>query len=30
MTIEVGDQVTAVPPQSIDGIVDFDKPDSKF
>jgi len=30
MTIEVGDQVTVVPPQSIDGIVDFDKPDSKF
>jgi ribonuclease Z len=30
MTIEVGDQVTAVPPQPIDGIVDFDKPDSKF
>jgi ribonuclease Z len=30
MTIEVGDQVTAVSPQSIDGIVDFDKPDSKF
>jgi ribonuclease Z len=30
MTIEVGDQVTAVPPQSIGGIVDFDKPDSKF
>jgi ribonuclease Z len=30
MTIEVGDQVTAMPPQLIDGLVDFDKPDSKF
>jgi ribonuclease Z len=30
MTIDVSDQVTALPPQSIDGIVDFDKPDSKF
>jgi ribonuclease Z len=30
MTIEVGDQVTAEPPQPISGIVDFDKPDSKF
>jgi len=30
MTIDVGDQVKIIPPQSIDGIVDFDKPDSKF
>ncbi len=30
MTIDVGEQVKIIPPQSIDGIVDFDKPDSKF
>lgn len=30
MTIDVGEQIKIVPPQSIDGIVDFDKPDSKF
>jgi ribonuclease Z len=30
MTIEVGEQIKIVPPQSIEGIVDFDKPDSKF
>ena len=30
MTIEVGAEVKILPPQSIDGIVDFDKPDSKF
>jgi ribonuclease Z len=30
MTIEVGDQVTAEPARPISGIVDFDKPDSKF
>jgi ribonuclease Z len=30
MTIEVGDKVTVSPPQSLKGIVDFDKPDSKF
>jgi ribonuclease Z len=30
MTIEVGDQVTASPPPSIQGIVDFDEPDSRF
>jgi len=30
MTIDVGDAVKVIPPQSIDGIADFDKPDSKF
>lgn len=30
MIIEVGDEVKALPPPSLDGIVDFDKPDSKF
>ncbi len=30
MTIDVGAQIKIVPPQSIDGIVDFDKPNSKF
>jgi ribonuclease Z len=30
MTIDVGAEVKAIPPQSIEGIVDFDKPDSKF
>jgi ribonuclease Z len=30
MTIVVGEQVKVVPPQSVDGIVDFDKPNSKF
>jgi ribonuclease Z len=30
MTIDVGSEVKALPPQSIEGIVDFDKPDSKF
>ena len=30
MAIDVGEQIKIVPPQSIDGIVDFDKPDSKF
>jgi ribonuclease Z len=30
MTIDVGDQVKIIPPRSVDGIVDFDKPNSKF
>ena len=30
MTINIGNDVKVIPPQSIDGIVDFDKPDSKF
>ena len=30
MTIDVGEFVRILPPRSIDGIVDFDKPDSKF
>jgi ribonuclease Z len=30
MTIDVGDQIKIVPPLAIDGIGDFDKPDSKF
>jgi hypothetical protein len=30
MTIDVAKQVKIVPPQSIDGIVDFAKPDPKF
>jgi ribonuclease Z len=30
MTINVGKEVKVAPPQSIEGIVDFDKPDSKF
>jgi ribonuclease Z len=30
MTIDVGDQISVAPPQSAEGIVDFDKPDSKF
>ncbi len=30
MTIDVGSQVKIASPQSIQGIVDFDKPDSKF
>jgi ribonuclease Z len=30
MTIDVGSEVKASPPQSIEGIVDFDRPDSKF
>jgi ribonuclease Z len=30
MTIDVGEQVKILPPQSIEGILDFDMPDSKF
>jgi ribonuclease Z len=30
MTIDVGEQVKILPPQSIEGIIDFDMPDSKF
>jgi ribonuclease Z len=30
MTIAVGNAVTIAPPEAIEGIVDFDKPDSKF
>lgn len=30
MTIEIGDRITVAPPRSLKGIVDFDKPDSKF
>jgi len=30
MTIDIGDEVKIMPPQSVEGIVDFDKPDSKF
>lgn len=30
MSIEIGGEVKTLPPQPIDGIVDFDKPDSKF
>jgi ribonuclease Z len=30
MTIDVGAEVKVIPPQSVEGIVDFDKPDSKF
>lgn len=30
MAIDVGEQIKIVQPQSLDGIVDFDKPDSKF
>jgi ribonuclease Z len=30
MTIEVGDRVKAIAPLPVEGIVDFDKPDSKF
>lgn len=30
MIVEVGDEVRVLPPPSIDGIADFDKPDSRF
>ena len=30
MTIEVGNDIKVMPPQSIKGIVDFDKPNSTF
>jgi len=30
MTIDVGDEIKIVPPPAVDGIGDFDKPDSKF
>jgi len=30
MIVDIGDEVKVSPPPSIEGIVDFDKPDSKF
>jgi len=30
MTIDIGDEIKIVPPPAIEGIPDFDKPDSKF
>jgi hypothetical protein len=30
MIVDIGEEVKVSPPPSIEGLVDFDKPDSKF